>query len=100
MDTAELKEKLIAVLGQIQVDSGLECPEITGATKPVESLPKFDSKVWAVATSNLAAGDRRDDSKRREYFRGRRDQTAPFDRRDGGLRQRTAQKAGEKDAAA
>jgi hypothetical protein len=44
MDPAALKDKLIAVLGQIQADSGLECPPLTGATKPVENLPKFDSK--------------------------------------------------------
>ncbi len=54
MDTATLKEKLIAVLGQIQVDSGLECPPLTGATKPIENIPKFDSKVWPVATTILA----------------------------------------------
>lgn len=55
MDSTTLKEKLIAVLGQIQIDSNLECPALTGATKPVESLPKFDSKVWPVATTILAA---------------------------------------------
>jgi hypothetical protein len=54
MDSAPLKEKLIAVLGQIQVDSGLECPALTGATKPVGNIPKFDSKVWPVATTILA----------------------------------------------
>jgi hypothetical protein len=54
MDPATLKEKLIAVLSQIQADSGLECPPLTGATKPVENLPKFDSKVWPVATTILA----------------------------------------------
>jgi hypothetical protein len=54
MDPAVLKEKLITVLGQIQADSGLECPSLTGATKPVEKLPKFDSKVWPVATTILA----------------------------------------------
>jgi hypothetical protein len=54
MDPVTLKEKLIAVLGQIQADSGLECPELTGAIKPVESLPQFDSKVWPVATTILA----------------------------------------------
>ena len=54
MDPAALKDKLIAVLGQIQADSGLECPPLTGATKPVENLPKFDSKVWPVATTILA----------------------------------------------
>jgi hypothetical protein len=54
MDPVTLKEKLLAVLGQIQVDSGLECPPLTGATKPVENIPKFDSKVWPVATTILA----------------------------------------------
>lgn len=54
MDPAALKEKLIAVLSQIQADSELECPDLTGATKPVESIPKFDSKVWPVATTILA----------------------------------------------
>lgn len=54
MDPVTLKEKLIVILGQIQADSALECPPLTGATKPVESLPKFDSKVWPVATTILA----------------------------------------------
>ncbi len=54
MDPVTLKEKLIVILGQIQADSGLECPELTGAVKPVESLPQFDSKVWPVATTILA----------------------------------------------
>ena len=53
MDPVALRGKLIAVLGQIQADSDLECPALTGATKP-ESLPKFDSKVWPVATTILA----------------------------------------------
>ncbi|MDB5415365.1 MAG: hypothetical protein JWR10_3700 [Rubritepida sp.] len=55
MDPVKIKESLIAVLGQIQADSGLECPPLTGATKPIENLPKFDSKVWPVATTILAA---------------------------------------------
>lgn len=54
MDLVKLKEKLIAVLGQIQADSALECPPLTGTIKPIESLPKFDSKVWPVATTILA----------------------------------------------
>ena len=54
MDPTALKGKLIAVLGQIQADSGLECPPLTDATKPVENLPKFDSMVWPVATTILA----------------------------------------------
>lgn len=54
MDPVTMKEKLIAVLSQIQADSDLECPPLTGATKPVDELPKFDSKVWPVATTILA----------------------------------------------
>ena len=54
MDLATLKGKLVNILGQIQVDSDLECPPLTGATIPVEDLPKFDSKVWPVATTILA----------------------------------------------
>lgn len=54
MDPAIVKETLIKVLSQIQTDSGLECPPLTGAIKPVENLPKFDSKVWPVATTILA----------------------------------------------
>ena len=54
MDPTALKRKLIAVLCQIQADSGLECPPLTGATIPVNNLPKFDSMVWPVATTILA----------------------------------------------
>ncbi len=54
MDPTKLKETLIAVIGQIQATSELECPPLTGATKPAEDIPKFDSKVWAVATTILA----------------------------------------------
>jgi hypothetical protein len=54
MDPATLKETLIAILSQIQSDSGLECPALSGAIKPVENLPNFDSKVWPVATTILA----------------------------------------------
>ena len=54
MDLTTLKGKLVNILGQIQVDSDLECPPLTGATIPVEDLPKFDSKVWPVATTILA----------------------------------------------
>ena len=54
MEPDALKSKLIAILYQIQADSDLECPPLSGATKPVESLPKFDSKVWPVATTILA----------------------------------------------
>ncbi|WFU14464.1 hypothetical protein [Bradyrhizobium sp. CB3481] len=32
----------------------MECRELSGAIKPVESLPKFDRKVWLAATTILA----------------------------------------------
>lgn len=54
MDPATLKEQLIAIIGQIQTNSGLECPPLTGATKPAENVPQFDSKVWAAAITILA----------------------------------------------
>jgi hypothetical protein len=54
MDPATLKEKLIAVLSQIQADSLLECPPLTGTTKPVDHIPKFDSKIWPVAITILS----------------------------------------------
>ena len=54
MDCATLRKKLITVLGQIQADSSLDCPPLTGDIKPIEDLPEFDSKVWPVATSILA----------------------------------------------
>ena len=54
MDPTALKEQLIDVLTQIQADSRLECPTLTGTTKPIENIPKFDSKVWPVATTILA----------------------------------------------
>ena len=54
MNPTALKGKLIAVLGQIQSDSSLECPPLPGATKPLENFPKFDSMVWPIATTILA----------------------------------------------
>ena len=54
MDPTALKAALISVLSQIQTESGLECPPLTGTTHPVENLPDFDSKVWPVATTILA----------------------------------------------
>lgn len=53
MNTTMLKGKLIAVLSQIQAESGLECPPLMGTTQPVNALPQFDSMTWPVATSML-----------------------------------------------
>ena len=54
MGQETLKQKLIAVLTEIQAASGLPCPPMTDATKPVGDIPKFDSKIWPVATTILA----------------------------------------------
>ncbi|MCP3387696.1 hypothetical protein NLM27_02730 [Bradyrhizobium sp. CCGB12] len=54
MEPKELVKTLIAIIDQIQSDSELECPPLTGATKPVGAVPEFDSKVWPVATTILA----------------------------------------------
>ncbi len=45
---------LVEVLEEIQALSGEECPKITGVTKPLEALPKFDSKIWPVAVGMIA----------------------------------------------
>ena len=49
MDQELVKSKIIEVLRNIQTWSGLECPDIVGTTKPIDDLPKFDSKIWPVA---------------------------------------------------
>lgn len=55
MNAVHVQVKLVEVLQHIQAASGLECPQITGATKPLEALPQFDSKIWPVAIGMLAA---------------------------------------------
>ncbi|MDP3539113.1 MAG: hypothetical protein Q8S26_10485 [Azonexus sp.] len=55
MNAALVQSKLVEVLQNIQAASGLQCPKITGATKPLEALPQFDSKIWPVAIGMLAA---------------------------------------------
>ena len=55
MNATLVHKKLVEVLQIIQATSGLDCPPINGATKPVEALPEFDSKIWPVATGMLAA---------------------------------------------
>ena len=54
MNPITVREELIAVLRQIQVDSVLDCPPLVGDTRPVEDLPGFNSKVWPAATTILA----------------------------------------------
>lgn len=54
MDANYVRQTLIDVLQTIQAISGLECPKLTGNTKPIEALPEFSSKIWPVATGILA----------------------------------------------
>ena len=54
MDAHIVREKLCEVLGNIQALSGLDCPKLTGSTRPANDLPKFDSKIWPVAIGMLA----------------------------------------------
>jgi hypothetical protein len=54
LDSSTVKQKLIAILEEIQRTSELECPALTGDTRPTEALPNFDSKAWPVATTILA----------------------------------------------
>lgn len=55
MDAALIHSTLVEVLQNIQATSELECPSLGGATKPIEELPKFDSKIWPVAIGMLGA---------------------------------------------
>jgi hypothetical protein len=54
MNAEDVKTKLVQVLQNIQATSGLECPHLGGSTKPIDELPKFDSKIWPVAIGMLA----------------------------------------------
>ena len=49
MEADTVRDALVEILQNIQAASGLECPNIAGATKPIDELPKFDSKIWPVA---------------------------------------------------
>lgn len=55
MDATLIHATLVEVLQHIQVTSELECPPLRGTTKPIEDLPKFDSKIWPVAIGMLGA---------------------------------------------
>lgn len=55
MNAAQIQKELIEVLQSIQSASGLECPPLTGTIKPIDALPKFDSKIWPVAVGMLGA---------------------------------------------
>ena len=53
MEPALIKAKLIEVLQTVQALSAETCPPLDDATRPVEQLPRFTSKVWPVAAGML-----------------------------------------------
>lgn len=55
MNLEDIETKLIAVLQQIQSDSGYEGQSIEGITCPINELEGFDSLLWPVAISMLEA---------------------------------------------
>ena len=55
MDVDTVERKLIQVLQQIQATSQKPSPAISPATRPLDDLPGFDSKIWPAAVSMLAA---------------------------------------------
>jgi hypothetical protein len=55
MNTTVIESALVEVLQTIQATSDLDCPPLLGTTKPIEELPKFDSKIWPVAIGILGA---------------------------------------------
>ena len=55
MNAEMVRDALVEVLKHIQASSGLECPAVLGTTRPIEELPKFDSKIWPVAIGMLGA---------------------------------------------
>ncbi len=53
MNPENVREGLIEILEEIQTVSGYECPDIKLDTKPVETLPGFDSLIYPTATVML-----------------------------------------------
>lgn len=54
MDPKIVEQALKDVVVDIQNNSGLDCPPLSGQTKPADEVPKFDSKVWIAATTLVA----------------------------------------------
>jgi hypothetical protein len=53
MDAGIVKAAICDVIAEIQNISGLECPVLAGDTRPATAVPRFDSKIWAVAATLL-----------------------------------------------
>lgn len=54
MSPADARKALIGVLQDIQAMSGLACPVLDDTSVPPKLLPKFDSTIWPVATTEVA----------------------------------------------
>lgn len=54
MEPKQIQAALTQVITYIQTASDLDCPALVGDLKPVEDLPKFDSKIWPVAIGLLS----------------------------------------------
>lgn len=55
MTPTDIENSLTEVITEIQSNSSLECPPLVGSVVPANDIPSFDSKVWLVATTMLAA---------------------------------------------
>ncbi len=53
MDGPKIRGALCEVIAEIQSISGLDCPTLTGATKPARDVKGFVSEVWPIAISML-----------------------------------------------
>lgn len=54
MTDVDVKAALSKIITDIQAKSGLECPPLTGTTKPLVDVPEFDSRTGVLATVKLA----------------------------------------------
>lgn len=54
MDSSSVTEVIYQVLKQIQTNSGLICPPLNNAIKPLKDLKKFDSPTSLAATGMIA----------------------------------------------
>ncbi len=55
MNKDTIKSALCDVIEEIQTISGLDCPALSGGTKPARDVKDFISEVWPIATAMLGA---------------------------------------------
>lgn len=53
MDAGKIREELCAVITEVQEISGLDCPSLSGKTRPARDVKDFTSEVWPIAISML-----------------------------------------------